>query len=52
MCKAGVNQISIDYKGDVYPCPNLEYDDLKMFNILQFDESMLEKNFKQKYGNI
>ncbi|MCC0629795.1 MULTISPECIES: radical SAM/SPASM domain-containing protein [unclassified Clostridioides] len=43
MCKAGVNQISIDYKGDVYPCPNLEYDDLKMFNILQFDESMLEK---------
>lgn len=42
MCKAGVNQISIDYKGDVYPCPNLEYDDLKMFNILDFNESIID----------
>lgn len=42
MCKAGVNQISIDCKGDVYPCPNLEYEDLKMFNILEFEEGILD----------
>ncbi len=47
MCKAGVNQMSIDSKGDVYPCPNLEYDDLKMFNILQFEESILETIFSR-----
>lgn len=41
MCKAGVNQLSIDCKGDVYPCPNLEYEDLKMFNILEFEEGIL-----------
>lgn len=43
MCKAGVNQISIDHKGDVYPCPNLEYKDLKIFNILEFNENILER---------
>lgn len=42
MCKAGVNQLSIDCKGDVYPCPNLEYEDLKMFNILEFEEGILD----------
>lgn len=47
MCKAGVNQISIDCKGDVYPCPNLEYEDLKMFNILQFEENTLETIFSR-----
>ncbi|MEG2788780.1 MAG: radical SAM protein [Romboutsia sp.] len=41
MCKAGANQIFIDCKGDVYPCPNLRYEDLKMFNILEFEESIL-----------
>ncbi|MCC0640930.1 MULTISPECIES: radical SAM/SPASM domain-containing protein [unclassified Clostridioides] len=48
MCKAGVNQISIDYKGDVYPCPNLEYKDLKMFNILEFNENILENILNRK----
>ncbi|MEE0452180.1 radical SAM/SPASM domain-containing protein [Peptacetobacter sp.] len=43
MCKAGENQISIDYKGNVYPCPNLEYDDLKMFNILNMNENIKYK---------
>lgn len=41
MCKAGVNQIFIDCKGDIYPCPNLCYEDLKMFNILEFEERIL-----------
>lgn len=50
MCKAGVNQISIDYKGDVYPCPNLEYDDLKMFNILNFNENIIDNIFDRNIG--
>ncbi|TAN67696.1 radical SAM protein [Paraclostridium sordellii 8483] len=41
MCKAGVNQIFIDCKGNVYPCPNLCYEDLKMFNILELEENIL-----------
>lgn len=44
-CKAGLTQISIDRKGDVYPCPNLEYEEFKMYNILDY-----EANLNRKYN--
>ncbi|MDR1773934.1 MAG: radical SAM protein [Clostridioides sp.] len=46
-CKAGNNQLSINHKGDVYPCPILEYDELKMFNILDLNGSIIE-NIKKR----
>lgn len=43
-CKAGRNQISIDRLGDVYPCPSLEFEEFKMFNILE--DNIEEKKYR------
>lgn len=47
-CTAGNTQISINDKGDVFPCPILEYDEFKMFNILHIDDDIIEKIYTRK----
>lgn len=51
-CKAGHNQISIDRSGNVYPCPNLEFDRFKILNLLESNIKISDWGTDSRVSNI
>ncbi|MDK2565051.1 radical SAM protein [Romboutsia sedimentorum] len=51
-CQAGSSQIFVNYDGNIYVCPLLQYEKFKIGNILNFDNEAIEKLFKRDLDAI
>ncbi|CEN21872.1 radical SAM/SPASM domain-containing protein [Paraclostridium sordellii] len=48
-CNAGINQVHISDKGNLYLCPNLTDDKYKICNMKDFNSISMEKLYKRDY---
>lgn len=48
-CRAGENQIFVNYDGNIYPCPLLQSKDYLICNINELDEKIIDNIFNCNY---